>query len=71
MRQYGYEPNASQKSRMDQATKMGQQALDPISSMMLPVRERTIMQKLGICFLVAIGSLTFETGRAQAADLQG
>ena len=31
----------------------------------------TIMQKLAMCLLMAIGSLVVETGSAQAADLQG
>jgi hypothetical protein len=31
----------------------------------------TIVQKLAMCFLIAISSLTVETGSARAADLQG
>jgi hypothetical protein len=42
-----------------------------ISLMMQPARECTIMQKLAMCFRIAFGSLTFATGSAQAADLQG
>src|SRR4051812_7153180 len=43
----------------------------PVISSMRFSRGGTIMQKLAICVLFAIGSLAVETESARAADLQG
>ena len=60
MDQYGYEPHASQKSRMDQATEMGQQAFDQASEAAAVARDT--VKEHPITTLAVVGGLAFAIG---------
>jgi hypothetical protein len=60
MDQYCYEPNAPQKSRMDSATEIGQQALDQASETATVARDT--VKEHPITTLAVVGGLAFAIG---------
>jgi hypothetical protein len=60
MNQYGYEPNAPQKSRMDQAAEIGQQAFDQASEAATVARDT--VKEHPITTLAVVGGLAFAIG---------
>ena len=60
MEPYRYEPNAPQKSRMDQATEMGQEALDQVSEAATVVRDT--VKEHPFTTLALVGGLAFAVG---------
>ena len=60
MAQSQYEPYAPQKSRMDQATEMGQQALDQAAEAATVVRDT--VKEHPIMTLAVVGGLAFAIG---------
>jgi hypothetical protein len=60
MSQYGYEPDAPQKSRMDQAVQIGQQAFDQASEAATVARDT--VKEHPITTLALVGGLAFAIG---------
>ena len=60
MNQHGYEPNAPQKSTMDQAAEMGQQALDQASEAATVARDT--VKEHPLATLAVVGGLAFAIG---------
>jgi hypothetical protein len=60
MNPYGYEPNAPQKSRMDQAAEIGQQAFDQATEAATVARDT--VKEHPITTLAVVGGLAFAIG---------
>jgi hypothetical protein len=60
MSQYSYEPNAPQKSRMDQAAEMGQQAFDQATEAATVARDT--VKEHPITTLAVVGGLALAIG---------
>jgi hypothetical protein len=60
MNQYSYEPNAAQKSRMDQAAEMGQQAFNEATEAATVARDA--VKEHPVTTLAIVGGLAFAIG---------